>query len=79
MWHAETVRCAFRPQKTEKCSLRVMRIYRKQANFYARKDLSTKGPARANSCAKKLMTMLKGLRVIPIKDDISNTIVVGVY
>ena len=65
-------------RKSEKCSLRVMRIYRKQANFYARKDISIKGPARANSYAKKLSTLAKGLTDIPIKDDISNAIVAGV-
>jgi len=55
-----------------------MRTCRKQANFYAHKDISSKGPVRANSYGKKLMTVVKGLKEVPLKDDISNALVFGV-
>ena len=66
-------------EKQEKVKLRVMRVRRKLANFYARKMIAPPGPAKANKNVKELMEALKNINEVPLKDDVANACVIAAY
>jgi hypothetical protein len=66
-------------QKQEKVKLRVMRVVRKLANYYAQKVIQAPGPALAIKYGKNLIDLLKNTKDVPLKDDISNSCVIAGY
>jgi hypothetical protein len=66
-------------QKQEKVKLRVLRVVRKLANFYAHRVIQAPGPALANKYGKNLIDLLKNTKDLPLKDDISNACAIAGY
>jgi hypothetical protein len=65
--------------KLEKAKIRVMRVYRKLTNFYARKVTRPPGPAKATKYGKMLMNTIQNCPDIPLKDMISNATTIANY